>query len=119
MTAISWIRTQVGGWANNVKETITGTGLSDILPPSWVSVLKFFLDSFPQALGFTDEPKEHIQGVIVFSTVLVVASFTTLTVVAAIFAAIFGPLALLRLWPAVEKRWPLSSDSWFLWSISD
>jgi hypothetical protein len=115
-----WPFRQMWGFLANIGALITGTGLRDVLPP-WVAdwilgTITFLVDSVPKAFGFTDTPQEHLLGIVVVSVALVLFSFTTLTIVAVVFAVIATPIALLRFFPAVEQRWPLSSTSWSPWS---
>lgn len=117
MAPLSWAGRQVRGWARNVYQLFTRLDPRQLLPAAWVSTLVFLRDSLPRALGFTRSNRSHITGVVVFSIFLVVASFTILTYVAVLFFLLAMPIALLRLWPAVNQRWPLSASSWPLWTV--
>lgn len=113
---LSWLREQAVGTAANVRRLLSSLSIDDLLPPSVVSTLVFVRDSVPRAFGF-GTPEEHITGIVVFSAFLVIASFTLLTFVAVAFFLLAMPIALLRLIPAINKRWPLSAEMWPFWSV--
>ncbi len=110
---------QAQGTVDNVTDLYADIEAADLIPPSILSTLVFVRDSLPKALGFTDEAAQHIANVVVFSVVLVVASLTTLTVVAVVFFAIAMPVAVARLVPAVNDLWPVRSGDWPFWEVQD
>jgi hypothetical protein len=114
---LSWIAEQTRGTARNVWSTLTGLELGQVFPPFVVDILLFTRDTVPRGLGFASRAG-HIGGVISLTLVLIIASLATLTYVAVAYFVIAFPIALLRLIPAVDKRWPLSADNWPLWEVS-
>lgn len=112
-----WPFRQLWAATQNLASTLRGVRLRDLLPPSILSTLMFVRDSLPRSMGFTSSRTSHLTGVVVFSIALVVFSFTLLTYVAIVWVLVFGGLGVLRLFPAVEARWPLTASSWPLWSV--
>lgn len=107
---------QVKGWLANVLALFSPSTLEASMPPSVWSTLVFVRDSVPRGLGFTNR-RDHIAGVIALTIVMVVSSLGTLTYVAIVYFFLFMPVALLRLWPVVDKYWPFSEKSWPFWSV--
>jgi len=118
MGALSWAGRQVRGWGANVRALFTRLDPRQLLPGAWVSTLLFLRDSLPRSLGFTNSARGHITGVVVFTIFLVVASFTILTYVAVAFFILAMPIALLRLWPFIDRHWPLDATKWPLWTVT-
>lgn len=114
-----WLPRQLRGWGANLWDVVTTTRLGDVLPPSIVGLILFIRDSVPRSLGFTDSLMRHVTGVVVLVVFMVLASLGVLTIVALFYGVIFGSLALLRLFPAVNSRWPLSESDWPLWDTND
>jgi len=112
-----WPLRQVRGALGTLWAGVTSAGLSEILPPSIVSLLAFVADAGPRSIGFADDPFAQLSGVIVVSAAMVVASFGLLTYAAVAFALLFGPVALVRFIPFIDERWPLASRSWPLWGV--
>lgn len=117
MSKLLWLPRQVEGWLRNVLKTVSSIRFRDIFPPAVLSTLAFIRDQIPIGLGFTKSRVQHVMGVISTSITLVVASFGILTFVGIGFLIVFGSLAALRFWPAVERRWPLSESDWPLWEV--
>ena len=120
-TVILWPFQQVYGWLQNVWLVLMTVNFRDLFP-GWivdqiVSTLVFIRDSLPRSLGFTSSLPRHITGVAVFTVAMIVASATALTYVAIPYALVFGSVALLRLWPAVNSRWPVDESSWPFWNV--
>lgn len=107
---------QLTGAVRNAASTAGGIGLTDVLPPSIAGTLIWARDTIPRGLGFASRTS-HITGVIALTVVMVIASATLLTVAAVAFFLVAFPIALLRLIPAVEARWPLSAENWPLWTV--
>ncbi len=110
---------QLRGTAANTRDLVTGVSLGNLLPPSILSTLAFIRDAVPRSVGFADTAARQATGVVVVAITMVVASLTVLTWLAVAFAVLFGPLALLRLIPAVDDRWPLSASTWPLWEVRE
>lgn len=115
--AVAWTKDQIEGWIGAVVGVVRGVSLRDLLPAPAIRTLKFIFDSVPKGLGFTDGPGAHIVNVGVLTVAMIVASLGTLTIVGVIFFVVMLPIALLRLWPAVESRWPLSRSDWPFWNV--
>lgn len=113
-----WPFRQVGGAFRNLFGSITTAGLSDLLPPSVVSLIVFVADAGPRSVGFADDPWSQLSAVVVVTVAMVLASFGILTWAAVGFALFFGPPALLRFFPAVDDRWPLSASAWPFWRVN-
>lgn len=107
---------QIAGTLRNIRGLVSGATLQGILPPSIYSTLVWVANTLPRSLGFGSRT-QHITGVVAFTLVLIIASLTILTAVAIAFFLVAMPIALLRLVPAVEKRWPLSGAAWPLWEV--
>lgn len=112
-----WPFRQIRGWFGNVWLVLTTVSLRDLLPDWIISWLIFTRDSLPRSLGFTSSLPGHLTGVVVFTAALVISSAGFLTYVAIPYALFFGTIALLRLWPAVNQRWPFDESSWPLWEV--
>lgn len=117
VSPFAWIGGQIRGWASNVRTFFRTVSVSDLLPPSVLSTIRFIASSFPRSLGFASGPKEQITGSIVFAVFLVVVSLSILTAVAVVFLIVTLPFGLLRLIPVVNRYWPLSPELWPLWSL--
>lgn len=107
---------QLTGTGRNIMSTIGEASLVDLIPPSFVSIIIWGRDTIPRGLGFASRTG-HLTGVIALTIVMIVASATLLTYVAAVYFLIAFPIALLRLIPAVETRWPWDEGSWPLWTV--
>lgn len=114
--AIKWPFEQVYGLLCNWLAFFTSFDFADALPEAWRSTFVFIINSGPRSLGFTSEPGDQLVNVVIFTVAMVVASATTLTAVAILYAFIFLPIALLRFWPVVNDNWPVDESSW-LWSL--
>lgn len=114
---VRFIWGQILGWIGSVAGIIRGIAPIDLLPPSVLSTIRFIGDKLPQGLGFTNGPKDHIVGSVVFSVFLVVASLSVLTYVAVVFLVVTLPFGLLRLWPVINRYWPLSPEMWPFWNL--
>lgn len=112
-----WPFRQVYGWFGNVWLVLSTVSIRDLLPSWLISTLIFVRDSLPRSLGFTSSLPRHITGVFVFTVAMVVSSLGILTYVAIPYALFFGTLALFRLWPAVNQRWPVDESSWPFWTV--
>jgi hypothetical protein len=111
-----WPFRQVYGLLLNWFDFFTSFDFADALPEAWRSTIVFLANSFPRSLGFTSDPGDQLVNVVIFTILMIVASATTLTAVAIIYALIFLPLALLRFWPVINDNWPVDENSW-IWSI--
>lgn len=116
---MTWIGNQIRGTASNVRSLFSSATLKGLLPPSWYSTLIWIRDTLPRSLGFTGSRIKQLTGVVAFSIVLVIASASLLTYVAIVYLIIFGSIGLLRLIPAVHRRWPFSASSWPLWTVRE
>ncbi|MFC7216469.1 hypothetical protein ACFQO4_20635 [Saliphagus sp. GCM10025334] len=114
---ILWPFCQMKGWLANIWLVVSTVSIADLFPPWVVSTLIFIRDSLPRSLGFTSSLPRHITGVAVFTAAMVISSLGILTYVAIPYALFFGALALFRLWPAVNDRWPVDESSWPLWTV--
>lgn len=110
------VLSQVSGTVSNAWATVTKTDLYDLLPPSIAGTLIWARDTIPRGLGFADRTP-HITGVIALTAVMIIASATLLTAVAIVYFVFAFPVALLRLVPAVERRWPWSTSDWPFWTV--
>jgi hypothetical protein len=100
----------------NAAATVGDIELTDLLPPSIASLLIWMRDTIPRGLGFASRTG-HITGTVSLAAVMVIASATLLTVVAVVYLAIALPIALLRLVPPVERRWPWGTADWPFWTV--
>ena len=107
---------QLTGTLRNIRGLVSGATLQGILPPSVYSILVWIRDTVPRSLGFGSRT-QHITGVVALTLVMIIASLTILTAVAIAFFLVAMPIALLRLIPAVEQRWPLSASAWPFWEV--
>lgn len=114
---ISWARDQVEGFLGSVTSVVRNTSISDLLPPSVVSTIRWVANTLPMSLGFTDGPRKHIIGVAVVSAGMVLVSLGTLTPIGIVYFVLLMPISLLRLWPAVNDRWPLGPEDWPFWNL--
>lgn len=113
-----WVVDQITGYFRNLWGLVAGFELGELFPPFVVGLLIWTRDTLPRALGFSARD-DHITGVIAFTLVLVISSLGILTTVAIYFFIVFWPIALLRLVPAVEARWPFDAASWPLWTVQE
>ena len=107
---------QLRGTLANAWATVTGASLADVLPPSIYSTIIWTRDTVPRGLGWADR-RAHITGVIALTAVMIIASLSLLTTVAIAYFVVAFPIALLRLVPAVEQRWPWTASDWPLWTV--
>lgn len=107
---------QITGTLRNAWGLISNPDLGQLLPPFIVGLLIWMRDTIPRGLGFA-ERSAHITGVFALAIVMVVSSVGLLTYVAVVYLFIALPIALLRLVPAVERRWPFSAADWPLWTV--
>ncbi|GAB6879182.1 hypothetical protein JCM17823_14560 [Halorubrum gandharaense] len=115
--ALTWLPRQLAGAWRNFRSAIGGVSAGDVLPPWIATTLAFIADSLPKSMGFTSEPVDQVTALVTWCVALIVASAGILTIVAVGWAVIFGPLALLRFVPAVERRWPVDESSWRMWRV--
>lgn len=106
----------IRGTARNIASTMKDIELGDLLPPSIVSLIIWGRDTIPRGLGFSNRTG-HLTGVVALTIVMIIASATLLTYVAAVYFAVAFPIALLRVFPPVERRWPLSASDWPFWTV--
>lgn len=114
---MTWIGDQIRGTAGNVRSLFSAATLQGLLPPYIYETLVWIRDTLPRSLGFTGSRIKQLTGVVAFSIVMVLASATLLTWVAVVYLIVFGSLGLLRLIPAVHRRWPVSASSWPFWTV--
>lgn len=115
--AALWLPRQAKGTLSNAREAVSDFELGDLLPPWIAQTVVFVRDSLPRSIGFSSTAGEQLTATVTWSVALVVASATILTPVGVVWVLLFGPIALLRLIPAVEERWPLNEQSWPLWEV--
>lgn len=111
------IISQISGTLSNIRQVFSGATLQGLLPPSIYSSLIWAVNTLPRGLGFTSSRIQHITGVFALTIVMIIASLTILTYVALAFFVVAFPIALLRLIPAVDRRWPLDEAAWPLWEV--
>lgn len=102
--AVRWPIRQTRGFIENVEELFRGTDLEEIVPPT----VEWLLLQIPHALGF-GSPKQQIKASTALGVTAVISSFVTLGVTivfVAVFAATFA-VGVIRLWPVVNRFWPL------------
>ena len=102
----SW-RQLVGGW-RNFWALLGSLTLDELLPPSIVSTMQFYISAIPAAMGLRGASRERMVSAIVSLTIIVFLS-TVLTLGLTIgFLVLLGflfVLALLRLFPAFNQSW--------------
>lgn len=116
--SLGWLTRQVSGFYSGVRSYVGTVTFSDVLPPSLVGFLAFVLDAFPKSLGASDTPGQQLSAVLTASVAMIVASLGILTPIGILYAVVYGGIALLRFIPAVDRRWPFSTDSWPFWEVS-
>jgi hypothetical protein len=115
-SAVRWPFEQVAGAVRNIGGFLRGIDAPDLIPPSIYGTLVWIRDTFPRSLGFAERAR-MFSASLAFAAVLVISSFGVLTAVGIAWAVFFGSLAALRIFPAVEARWPVDSDSWPFWEV--
>jgi len=110
------LRDQAVGTLANVRSLLSSATLDSLVPPSVYTTLVWARDTIPRAFGFSSRTG-HITGIIGFTAVLIIGSFTILTAVAVLFFVAAIPIATLRLIPAVNDRWPFAPEDWPLWEV--
>lgn len=102
------VSTQVRGFFSNAWAYFSDLALDDVIPPSIVELVNWFLGMFPQAFGLRGAtPREQINANIVLMIWWALWSIpsvgTTLVLVA--FHAVFLVIGMYRWYPFINKAW--------------
>ena len=115
----AWVWAQLTGFLANVWRFVFRVDLPDLLPPWIVDTFEFIVDVVPYSLGFTESPFVHLVSVISVSIAITALTFGFATLLAVFFLIGYGAFAVLRFFPAVDKRWPYTASDWPLWEVGN
>lgn len=99
---------QIRGFFDNLWSTAMAAKWEGFLPPSIVSLIKFFANAVPDAFGFGSR-EDQVRGSAVLGVTAILSSVITLgatLVFVGIFAFTFA-VGIVRHVPIVDANWPL------------
>ena len=110
--ALGWMWGQLTGACRNFWALLGSLTLDELLPPSIVSTIQFYISAIPAALGLRNASRERMVSAIITLGIIVTLSTVItlgLTIGALIVLGILFLIALLRLFPAFNSKWKRST----------